>query len=126
MKQFTKKEELQNEIDFINRKHFIEKYTEFDKWLMSIGFRIGHYWKEPAPHYYSHYGEIIDSMYSTERYVHDILKTNVCFIRDRNKHLFFNLFTLKLYTIEQFKDLILEDAKRIKEENLKQLISVNV
>ncbi len=122
----SKKQKLLDEIEYIKRTHFLEKYHEFDRWLYSIKFRKNHFWKEQAPHHYSQYDELIESMYSCERYINDILELNIYFIRDKNKHIFLNLEDMKLYSLEDFKMLILFNSRKIKEEKILKIMSLTL
>ena len=131
----SKKKELEQEIAILKRTEFLNVYSEFNKWLFSIGFREGHYWNESSTSsdvHYSHYDKFIDSLYSVEHYVHDTLKLSIRFMRDRYEHKFMfvgmGLFGgySAIYTLEQTKELILNKAKEIKAEKLSELNAVNI
>jgi len=70
------------------RNRFIEKYQKFDKWLHSIGFRSATY-KESSTYLDYNYHTDIDTMYSTERYIHDVLGLSIRFIRENKRHIFY-------------------------------------
>ena len=129
----SKKKELEQEIVILKRTEFLNVYSEFNKWLLSIGFREGHYWNENSisNYHWSHYDELISPMHGVEHYVNDPLEYSIYFMRDRNKHLIMFVGGLfgghsALYSIEQTKELILNKAKEIKAEKLSELNAVNI
>lgn len=110
------------------RQAFLDKYNEFDKWLRSIGFRAGHYWKESSTYqdvYYSTYDKYIDPLYSVEHFVNDTILFSVRFIRDRYKHKFMFVGGIgahsELYSLEETKELILSEVRKLRDEKLKEL-----
>lgn len=125
------KKELERTIEILERQRFLDVYSEFNKWLYSLGFRQGHYWKESATlsdYHWSHYDKDIDSLHSVECYVHDVLKLEIRFLRDRHEHKFMFVggmgSTSIIYTIDQMKELILNDVKELKNEQLSKLNSL--
>ncbi len=111
-----------------DRLKFLDVYSEFTKWLHSLGFREGHYWRESATAddcHYSHYDKHIDALFSVEHYVHDVLNLSIRFLRDRNEHKFMFVGNVgsfsETYTIDQTKEIILNDVKRIRDEKLSEL-----
>lgn len=122
------KKELERTIEILERQKFLDVYSEFTKWLYSLGFRQGHYWKEsatPNDYHYSHYNKHIDALYSVEHYVHDVLGLSIRFLRDRYEHKFMFIGDIGLYsetyTIEETKELILNDVRRLRDEQLSKL-----
>jgi hypothetical protein len=124
------KEQLK-QMEINERLRFLDVYSEFNTWLRFIGFRTGHYWNESSTHmdvHYSYYSDVIDSLHSVEHYVHDILKFSIRFLRDRNKHYFVVVGEGYSYseplTIDQFKEEILNNLKKIKDHKLSELNSL--
>jgi hypothetical protein len=114
--------------EFNERKRFLDVYSEFDKWLKSIGFRAGHYWTEsatPLDCSYSHYKDHIDSLYGVEHNIHDVLKLSIRFLRDRHEHKFMFVWEMGSYSettnIEQTKELILIEVRKLRDEQLAKL-----
>ncbi len=119
------------------RQKFLDVYSEFDKWLTGIGFRTGHYWKESATPYdchYSHYNEIIDSLYSVEHFILDALNLSIRFLRDRNVHKFIIVaggtiiggFHSEVISLEEMKTVIIKSITELKNKKLKELETINI
>lgn len=122
------KKELERTIEILERQKFLDVYSEFTKWLYSLGFRQGHYWKEsatPNDCHYSHYDKHINALYSVEHYVHDVLKLSIRFLRDRHEHKFMFVGDMgsysEIYKIEQTKELILIEVRKLRDEQLSKL-----
>lgn len=122
-----------NKKEFKARQEFLEKYKEIDILLESLGFRVGHYWRESATVYdtlYSGYRKYIDPLYAVEHYVHDILDIDIRFIRDWNEHrimFIIDMMTLSdSYTLEGAKELIIKMVKDTKYKKLNELNLINV
>jgi len=116
----------------LKREIFLEKYSEFNNWLSSIGFKTGSYGKSTVEDYhYSHYNNYIDDLYSVEHYHNDVLDISIRFMRDRNEHKFmlvggiFGSYS-ETYNIKEFKKLISENLKTIKKEKIDKLNSLIV
>lgn len=131
MKTNLTKRELKEELEkreILDRKMFLNVYSEFDNWLRSIGFRAGHYWKECATSldfHYSHYDNDINSLYGVECYMNDTLKLAIRFLRDRNEHKFMFVGEMgassEVYSIEKTKELILSQVRELRDEKLSKL-----
>lgn len=108
-----------------SRQLFIDAYTNFDKWLLSIGFRNGHYWEEASTesdYNYSYYDEHINSFYGVECYVQDTLELTIRFIRDRYEHkIMFIKNTPTTYSLDEAKEYILADFRKIRDEKTAKL-----
>lgn len=122
------RKELEQQVNILEREKFLKVYSEFNEWLSSLGFRAGHYWKESATSndfHYSHYNEYIDALHSVEHYVHDVIKLSIRFLRDRHEHKFMFVGNIgsfsETYTIEQTKELILAEVKKLRDEKLAEL-----
>lgn len=114
------------------RDKFLKVYQEFNQWLIDLGYRNGHFWKEASTFqdiHYSHYGKHIDSLHGVECYIHDILGMSLRLLRDRHEHLI--MFTGKMgrhtdvYTLGEAKELILNRLKEEKQSQLNKLNSLN-
>lgn len=126
------KKELERTVEHLERQRFLDVYAEFNKWLNSLGFRHGHYWKEsttPLDFHWSHYDKDIDSLYSVECYVHDTLKLSIRFLRDRNEHKFMFVGEMgaasTTYSIGETKELILLEVRRLRDEQLSKLMALS-
>ena len=108
---------------------FIDVYSQFDRWLVSIGFKSKKT-SSYGDYHYSEYDKYIDSMYGIEHYYHNILNISIRFIRDKNEHRFMlvsaNCLHSKVMTLTDFKDDILLEVKNLKEEQLNKLNSILV
>jgi hypothetical protein len=65
MKRKTKKDKK-----FEGRQKFLDVYSEFNEYIESLGFRLGHYWKENTTahdFHYSFYDKYIDSLFLFDR-----------------------------------------------------------
>lgn len=112
----------------LEREKFLNVYSDFSNWLFSLGFRQGHFWKESsasADYNYSHYENHIKSLYGVEHYVHDVLRLSIRFLRDKHEHKIMFVCILgsysKTYTIEEAKDLILSDVRKLRDEKIEEL-----
>jgi len=112
----------------IERQGFLDVYTEFTQWLNILGFRSAHYWKEGSTildYNWTYYDEYIDSLYGVECFIHDIIKLEIRFLRDRNEHKFMFVYsfvdTSSIYSIEDGKELILNEVRRLRDEQLSKL-----
>jgi hypothetical protein len=84
------KKQLERTVEILERQIFLDVYTEFDRWLLLLGFRSPNT-KESMGHlnyHWGHYDKHIDSLYSVECYFHDTLKLSIHFLRDRHEHKF--------------------------------------
>ena len=120
------KKELERTVEILERKQFLDVYSEFDKWLSSIGFRNGCF--EQGSYYdyhWSHYDKYIDSLYSVELYLHDTLKLSIRFMRDRNVHKMMFVGEMgscsETYNISEMKELILIEVRKLRDEQLSKL-----
>jgi len=120
------KKELKRTVEILERQQFLNVYTEFDKWLSSIGFRSGSF--EQGSYYdyhWSHYDKHIDSLYSVELYLHDTLKLSIRFMRDRNIHKLMFVGGMgacsETYSISEMKELILIEVRKLRDEQLAKL-----
>lgn len=115
------------------RMEFLNKYNEIDLFLESLGFRTGHYWKENSTvndYLYEEYRKNIDPLYGIEHYIHDVLNLSIRFIRDRNEHrIMFVVDIMGLsdsYSLDEAKDLILNQVRELKNEKLNELNSIKI
>jgi hypothetical protein len=122
-----------NKKEFKARQEFLNKYKEIDILLESLGFRVGHYFKESATVYdilYTEYRKYINPLYAVEHYVHDILDIQIRFIRDWNEHRIMfvvDIMTLSdSYSLEGAKELIIKMVKDIKDKKLNELNLINI
>lgn len=121
------KSELQRTIEVLERKQFLDVYAEFNTWLRSIGFRAGdiHESSTCLDFHWSHYNEDIDSLHSVECYLHDVVNLAIRFLRDRHEHKFMFVGIMgsssEVYTLEETKELILNDVRRLRDEQLLKL-----
>jgi len=113
--------------DILEREVFLNVYSEFNNWMHSIGFRPGSY-KESSTnldYHYSLYDKYIDSMFSVECYVHDVLDFHIRFLRDRFEHKFMIVGNLggmsEVYYLNDFKNLLYNELKALKEQKLNAL-----
>lgn len=114
--------------DISKRIEFLSIYNDFTKWLHSLGFRTGHYWKEsstPNDYLYEHYSKHIDDLWGVEHYVHDVVKLSIRFLRDRNEHKFMFIDDIgsfsEVYNIKQTKELILKEVRKLRDEKIYKL-----
>lgn len=114
------------------RQKFLDIYTEFNKWLSVLGFRVAHHWNESATAAdieYSHYRERIDSLHSVEHYIHDGLDFSIRFLRDRFEHKFMFVGNIgeysDVFSIDQTKEVILNDFRRLRDEKMAQLNKIS-
>jgi hypothetical protein len=120
------------ELEFLERKNFLDVYADFDRWLISVGFKSAKF-KESMDHlnyHWSHYDKDIDSLYSVECYLHDTLKLRINFLRDRYEHKFMFVGEMGSYSkttnIEQTKELILIELRKLRNEQLSKLNELSV
>lgn len=124
----SKKSELEREVEILKREKFLNVYSEFTKWIYSLGFRSGHYINESSTindYHWSHYEKHIDALYSVEHYIHDVLQLSIRFLRGRHKHEFmfvgeYGSFS-EVVTLEQAKEIILTDVRVLRDEQLSKL-----
>lgn len=121
------KKELERTIEILERQKFLDVYTEFDRWLLSLGFRDVNT-KESMGHlnyHWGHYDEHINSLYSVECYLHDTLKLSIYFLRDRYEHKIMFIGEMGSYsktsTIDETKELILIQVRKLRDEQLSKL-----
>lgn len=121
------KKELERTIEILERQKFLDIYTDFDRWLLSLGFRSANT-KESMGHlnyHWRHYDKYIDSLYSVENYLHDTLKLSIHFLRDRYKHKIMFVGEMGSFsetkTIEHTKELILIEVRKLRDEQLSKL-----
>lgn len=131
MKQKNKSKSFsENEIK--ERQKFLDIYNDFDKWLRSLGFRVGDY-KESSSHLaynYSHYEQKINSLYGVEVYINEALNLALYFNRDRYEHKFTFLGVMGMQSdtlsLVEMMDSISKDCRALKEQKLKELELINV
>jgi hypothetical protein len=121
------KKQLERTVEILERQRFLDVYTEFDRWLLLLGFRSANT-KESMRHlnyHWAHYDKHIDSLYSVEYYFHDTLKLSIHFLRDRNEHKFMFVREMgscsEATNIEQTKKLILIEVRKLRDEQLTKL-----
>jgi hypothetical protein len=121
------KKQFERNVEILERQRFLDVYTEFDRWLLSLGFRSTNT-KESMGHlnyHWGHYDEHINSLYSVECYLHDTLKLSIHFLRDRNEHKFMFVGEMgscsEITNIEQTKELILIELRKLRDEQLTKL-----
>ncbi len=121
------KKELERTVEILERQRFLNVYTKFDRWLLSLGFRSANI-KEGMRHlnyHWGHYDKHINSLYSVENYLHDTLKLSIHFLRDRYEHKIMFVGEMgscsETTTIEQTKELILIEVRRLRDEQLSKL-----
>ena len=121
------KKELGRTVEFLKRQRFLDVYTEFDRWLLSVGLRTANT-KESMSLlncHYGHYNKYIDSLYSVENYLNDTLKLSIHFLRDRYEHKFMFVGEMGSFSettnIEQTKELILIEVRKLRDEQLTKL-----
>lgn len=111
------------------RINFIKKYSEFDKWLLSLQFKTQNT-STYADYHYLHYDNHINSMYGIEHYYNEILNLSIRFIRDSKTHKFMIVGGLGNYSdiilLNEFKNQILTEVKTLKLEQLNKLKLLNV
>lgn len=117
-----------NKSEIKDRQQFIDVYTEFDKWLSSIGFSTVNT-STHSDYHYEVYNELIDPMYGVEHYQNEILTISIRFLRDRNEHKFIIVTGVlaqhsELLTIDAIKELILGQSIEVKKAKLKELESL--
>lgn len=117
------------ELEMKERMRFIEVYSEFNKWLSCIGFKQKNS-STVADYLYGHYEDKIKSMHAVEYYVCEPLQFGIRFVRDQYEHKFMFVgegaygSNSKIYSLEEFKKIILKEAKRLKNEKIKELKSL--
>lgn len=122
-----KKEALSRTIKNLERPIFLDIYVQFDKWLVSLGFRSAAYNERGTiyDYHYSHYNKHIDDMFGVEHRLHDTLKLSIYFLRDRNKHKIMFIGNVGSYSktmsIEEAKESILLQVRTLRDEQLAKL-----
>lgn len=107
-----------------DRKEFLIIYSEFDKYLLSLGFRKSTYNETSTfnDYHYSYYDNYVSSLYGVECFKHDILQFSIRFLRDRYEHKFLLLFVeekeLTTTTIQESKEIILTIVRQLRDEKL--------
>jgi hypothetical protein len=121
------KKELERAVEILERQNFLDIYSEFDRWLLSLGFRSANT-QESMGHlnyHWGHYDKHITSLYSVENYLHETLKLSIHFLRDRYEHKIMFIGEMGSYsettTIEQTKELILIEVRKLRDEQLSKL-----
>jgi hypothetical protein len=121
------KKQFERNVEILERQIFLDVYTEFDRWLLSLGFRSANT-EESMGHlnyHWGHYDKHINSLYRVECYLHDTLKLSIHFLRDRNKHKFMFVGEMgscsEITNIEQTKELILIELRKLRDEQLTKL-----
>ena len=121
------KKELERAVEILERQKFLDIYSEFDRWLLSLGFRSANT-QESMGHlnyHWGHYDKHITSLYSVENYLHETLKLSIHFLRDRYEHKIMFIGEMGSYsettTIEQTKELILIEVRKLRDEQLSKL-----
>lgn len=124
----SKTKQLKEKIKILERDKFLSVYDEFNKWLKSLGFRQGHYWREsstPMDYNFSHYDKYIDGLHGVEHYILDCLDFNIRFLRDRYEHRFMivgvNGNHSKTFNIEKFKEFIKNKVIEMRDKKLSEL-----
>lgn len=117
--------------EFETKQKFIEVYSEFNKWLASLGFRRANT-KETMSYltyHYTHYDKHINSLWGVENYIQDTLNMSIHFLRDRDEHKIMFVGELGSYsetfTIDEVKELILIQFKQIRDEQLSKLTALS-
>ena len=109
---------------FKERLEFIEIYQSFDQWFLNLGFTMENS-STPQDYHYSHYDGEIDSLYSVEHYINKRLDLSIRFLRDKKKHMFMIVgdygMCSKIYSIDEFKVLILNTIITLRDQKLKEL-----
>ena len=116
--------------NFERRVKFLKIYTDFDKWLINTLYFKDTHINGVRDYNYSHYKKYIESLYGVEHYKQDSIRLSLIFIRDRHEHKFMFIGEMgsisKVYTINKFKKLIIEDVKRLRDEKLKELDKISM
>jgi len=119
------------DLEIIERQKFIDVYTEFDKWLISIGFKNKRT-SNMEDYHYSTYNELITPMYSVEHYSNEFLMMSIRFLRDSYEHKFiiasgnpFGQHSTTM-TIDEMKELILTQSIETRDQKIKELESLNL
>jgi hypothetical protein len=121
---------MKKDLEIQERQKFIDVYSDFDKWLFSLGFRTANTKESMSVlnYHFRHYDKQIDSLYSVECYMHDILKMSLRFMRDRNEHKFMFVGEMgahsEILSTEQTKHLILTKVREERDERLNKLNSL--
>lgn len=121
------KKELEIEIKHLKREKFLEVYSDFTRWMYSLGFRTGKVEESSTleDYNYSHYDNYVDSLYGVELYIQDTLNLSIRFLRDRYEHKF--LFTggigshSDVCTLEHAKEIILNEVRSLRDEQMSKL-----
>ena len=132
----SKKKELENKINILERQSFLDVYSEFNNWLTKyVGFKD----KSMA----MREGDCmtmnniivneINTLWGVEHYTIEALNLSIYFARERNRHIFYvveGFFARSApLTIEEFKADIVKQvtARREKKmEDLSELLTVTV
>ena len=118
-----------NKKDIEKREEFLQVYSDFDRWLKSIGFCAKHS-NTPDDCFSSFYLDYVDPLYGVEHYTNDVLRASVRFCRDINTHTFiiipmFGICSDKT-SLEDLKSGLLKTCVFAKTEKLKELNNLNL
>lgn len=123
----SKKKYEERRVELLERQNFLDVYTEFNRWLFSLGFRTANT-KESMTHinyHYAHYNKHIDSLCSVEKYLHDALKLSVYFLRDTHEHKIMFVGEMGSHsetkTIDQAKEQISIEMRKLIDKELCKL-----
>lgn len=116
----------QKDKEYEERKQFLQVYTDFNNWLVKLGFENDRSLKSTAlDFHYSWYDEKLESLCSVEHYINERLKMSIRFVRGRNEHKFMIVGELgassELITIDEFKDLLKQEVIKLRDEKLSEL-----
>lgn len=112
------------------RLAFIDVYTEFDKWLKGLGFRIKTIDEGmmPEDNWCSAYSTYVTGLYGAESYKHDVLELDLRFARDREEHKFIFIGGFgensKVYTLDEFRAEILHWVTTVRDEKIDKLTAL--
>lgn len=110
----SKKKELENKINILERQRFLDAYNEFDRWLNHMGYRPAKFFGEDTITDNNIMVNQIDCLYGIEHYILDALNMSLYFIRERNDCVFYFVWGFnyhsKSHSLEEFKAQILKDT----------------
>lgn len=131
----SKKKELENKINILERQAFLDVYSEFNNWLIKcVGF------KDVSMKI--RFGDCntlnnvitneIDTLYGVEHYFIEALNLSLYFARERNKHIFYvveGFFARSApFTLEEFKaDIVkqITERRNKKMDDLSKLLTIS-
>ena len=113
-------------IEHKKRKQFLQAYTDFNNWLLKLGFESDKsYNSTHLDCHYSWYDNKIESLCSVEHYINKRLQISLRFLRDRNEHKFMVVGECgshsELLSLDDFKKEIKDEVIRIRNEKLEEL-----